>query len=299
MKSPAITAFGEILYDVYPDGKRLGGAPFNFIYHVWKLSGKGILISSVGDDENGKEILNFLKSAGFNTDYIYIDKEHPTGTVNVELDANGIPRFTISPECSYDFLRLEANAKKLLEDETDLLYFGTLAQRSSASRNTLEEIFKIGSLKFFCDLNLRHDFFSKPLVEKSLEVSDVIKLNEEELLKVKSMFGYKGTEKDVIELLSREFDIDLICVTKGAEGALIFDGKDFDNYKSSPRKVVDTVGAGDAFSAILCIGYLKRIDIGKINRIANDFAADICGIEGAIPAGDQLYNKYRNKITEQ
>lgn len=296
MNRPAITAFGEILYDIYPDRKRLGGAPFNFIFHVWKLSGKGNLISSVGNDENGREILSFLNSIGFNTDYIYIDKEHPTGTVNVKLDENGIPRFTISPECSYDFLKLTEKSKKMLEEETELLYFGTLAQRSTASRNTLEEIFKIDSLKFFCDLNLRHDFFSKPLVEKSLTVSNVIKLNEEELLKVKSMFGYKGTEKEVIELLSREFDIDLICVTKGAEGALIFDGENFDFYKSPPRKIVDTVGAGDAFSAILCIGYLKSIDIGKINRTANEFAADICGIEGAIPTDDNLYDKYKNKL---
>ncbi len=299
MKTPAITAFGEILYDIYPEKKRLGGAPFNFIYHVWKLSGNGNLISSVGEDENGKEILSFLKSIGFNTDYIYIDKAHLTGTVNVEVDERGIPQFTISPECSYDFLKLDVKAKNLLEKETDLLYFGTLTQRSRVSRNTLEEIFKIDSLKFFCDLNLRHDFFSKPLVEIALKVCNVIKLNEEELLKVKNMFGYKGNEKDTVEFLSREFDIDLICITKGAEEALIFDGENFDYYKNSPRKVVDTVGAGDAFSAILCLGYLQGIDISKINQIANEFAADICEIEGAIPTEDTLYDKYKNKFIEK
>ncbi|MGK9476768.1 carbohydrate kinase family protein [Melioribacter sp. OK-6-Me] len=299
MKTPAITAFGEILYDLYPDKKRLGGAPFNFIYHVWKLSGNGNLISSVGNDDNGREIISFLHSIGFNTEYIYIDEEHVTGTVNVKIDEHGIPRFTISPECSYDFLKLTEKSKKLLETETDLLYFGTLAQRSSVTRSSLEEIYKIDNLKFFCDLNLRHDFFSKPLVEQVLKVSNVIKLNEEELFKVINMFDYRGDEKEVIERLSHKYNIDLVSITKGAEGALLYDGKDFNYYKNSPRKVIDTVGAGDAFSAILCLGYLQGIDTSEINKIANEFAADICEIEGAIPAEDTLYDKYKNKIIKK
>jgi len=275
-----ITSIGEILYDVYPDGKRLGGAPFNFIYHVWKILGNGNFISSVGNDENGNEIINHLTYIGFKTNYIFIDGNHPTGTVQVKLLDDKTPKFTISPECSYDYIELNKRTIELVENETDLLYFGTLSQRSETTRNSIRTLFH-KKIKYFSDLNLRHDFFSKEMIEEALNVCNVIKINHHELEKIKSHFQLTGDIHSVMEIIVDKFKLDLLCVTLGSDGAILFNGKTFDKQKSTPAKVIDTVGAGDAYATILSIGYLKNWDIKKINRLANQFAADICGVEGS------------------
>jgi fructokinase len=295
MKNNSVTAIGEILWDVYPDKKRLGGAPFNFIYHVWKLTGNANFISSVGNDENGKEILEFLKSKNFPVDLIYIDNIHPTGTVTVKINEDKTPNFKISAECCYDFITLNARAKKIFEEETDLLYFGTLSQRGEISRRTIESMFGRNK-KYFCDLNLRHDFFSKEMIEKALNVCDVIKINSDELNKIKNLFGLSGNENEIVVQLNKKYKIDLICVTLGADGALLYDGTEFDKHKTESKKIIDTVGAGDAFAAVLCVGYLNKMRIKKINKLANDFATDICGVEGALPSDDSIYNKYIRKF---
>ncbi len=291
MNKNRITAIGEILWDVYPEGKRLGGAPFNFIYHVWKLIGSAEFISNVGNDEYGKEILDYLKKKNFPTRFISIDNLHPTGNVKVKLNIDKTPRFEISAECCYDYLVLNDETQKLIEEETDLIYFGTLSQRSEVSRNTIQSLFNKNK-KYFCDLNLRHDFFSKDMIEKALFTSDVIKINHDELQKIKSLFGLTGDDYDVLEQMNKKYKIELICVTLGENGAILFDGINFDKQKAEPKEIIDTVGAGDAFASVLCVGYLKRMDIQKINKLANEFAAEICGVNGAVPSEDSIYNKY-------
>ena len=286
-----VTAIGEILWDVYPDRKRLGGAPFNFIYHVWKICGNGFFISSIGDDKNGDEIITFLNAKGFPTDYIYIDKKHPTGTVQVKLLEDKTPQFKISEECSYDFITFDERAEKLVDNQTDILYFGTLAQRSNTTRSTIESLFG-KKIKYFCDLNLRHDFFSKDMIEKALEVSNVVKINEDEFSKIKNFFTLDVNTNAAIRGLIKNFNIELICITRGGNGALLSDGTEIDESKSSGEEIVDTVGAGDAYAAILCLGYLKKMNIKKLNKLANDFASDICKVEGAIPIDDNIYHKY-------
>jgi len=292
-----ITSIGEILYDVYPDGKRLGGAPFNFIYHIWKILGKGNFISSVGNDDNGKEIVNYLKSINFNTDYISIDKQHPTGTVKVKLLKDKTPKFTISPECSYDYIELDQRIIDLVEKETDLLYFGTLSQRSETTRNSIRSL-SYKKTKYFSDLNLRHDFFSKEMIEEALNVCNVIKINHHELEKIKSHFQLTGDIHSSMEIIVDKFQLDLLCVTLGSDGAVLYNGKTFDTQKYIPEKVIDTVGAGDAYAAILSIGYLKNWDLKKINRLANQFAADICGVKGAVPINNNIYDKYIREFND-
>ena len=291
----SVTAIGEILWDVYPDKKRLGGAPFNFIYHVFKLTGSGNFISSVGSDQFGKEIFSFLNTKGFPSQYISRDKNHPTGTVQVTLDENKIPHFIISPECCYDFLELNGAAENLIDDKTDLLYFGTLSQRSVTSRNTIQSLFN-KKIKYFCDLNLRHDFFTKEMIEAALHTSNVLKVNEHELEKLKNLFGLKGDEKTAMEQLYNDFDIELMCVTSGENGALLYNGKEFDHHKTEVDNIVDTVGAGDAFAAMLCIGCLNNYPLEIINKLANDFAAEICKVSGAIPEDDSIYERFRKLI---
>ena len=293
MKNLRVTAIGEILYDVYPDRKRLGGASFNFIYHVWKIIGNANFISSIGNDDNGKEMLSYLNSIGFNTKHIYIDKKYLTGTVQVKLSEDRTPQFTISPECSYDFITLNDATINLIENETDLLYFGTLSTRSEISRDTIQSLFGNPHLKYFCDLNLRHNFYTKELIEKTLLTCNVLKINQEELDKLKQFFNLEQSNNGAIKQLIKEFDIDLIGLTLGENGAELYTKNETNYFKTEFVKVVDTLGAGDAYAAILCLGYLYKMQIGKINKLANEFATAICMVNGALPKDDAIYEKYR------
>ena len=294
MKKIRVTAIGEILYDFYPDKKYLGGAPFNFIYHVWKILGESNFISSVGNDENGKELLSCLNFTGFNTKHIFIDKKYPTGTVQVKLRGDGAPQFTISPECSYDYIALNDAAINLIENETDLLYFGTLSTRSEISRNTIQSLFGKPPLKYFCDLNLRHNFYTKELIEKTLLTTNVLKINQGELDQLKLFFDLQQFNHIAIEQLTSKFNIDLIGLTLGENGAELYINNEKNYYKTEIDKVVDTLGAGDAYAAVLCIGYLKQMPIAQINKLANEFAAEICMVDGALPNNDIIYKRCRN-----
>lgn len=285
-----VTAIGEILYDIYPDQKRLGGAPFNFIYHVWKLLDNANFISSVGDDEYGKELIGHLTGIGFPTEYITIDKNHPTGTVLVTLDENRSPHFTMSGLNCFDYFVLDTKSIKLIEEKTDLLYFGTFGQRNNTARKAIQSTFG-KNIKYFCDLNLRHEFFSKEMIEESLRTSNVVKINDSELSALKSYFNLPGETYSAVIQLMKIFEIDLLAVTLGKDGAIISDKKSSDQYKTEPSDVVDTLGAGDAYSAILCIGYLFNMEIKKINSVANQFALEICMTPGAL-ASDEIYEKY-------
>ncbi len=296
MKKFRVTAIGEILYDVYPDKKRFGGAPFNFIYHIWKILGKANFVSSVGNDENGKEMLSFLNSIGFNTEHIYIDKKYPTGTVQVKLKENKIPQFTISPECSYDYFVLNNSTKQLIENQTDLLYFGTLSTRSETSRNTIQSLFGKTQLKYFCDLNLRHNFYTKELIEKTLLTCNILKVNTDELSSLKLFFGLDQSNNKAIQQLIKEFNIDLIGLTLGENGAELYTKNETTFYKTEIVNAVDTLGAGDAFATILCLGYLYKMPIVEINKLANEFAAEICLIKGALPNDNLVYEKVRKSF---
>jgi len=296
-ENKTITAFGEILWDVYPDEKRLGGAPFNFIYHIWKITGKAKFFSSVGKDNYGKEILLYLNSIGFNTRNIFVDEEHPTGTVLVKLDENKSPRFTPTFNCSYDFLGLSDEFFNNLIDETELLYFGTFSARSEITRKTLLSLFNHNQLKYFCDLNLRHNFYSKDLVEKALFASNVVKMNEEELGRLKEMFELPKNDEAACNILLSNFGIDLIGLTLGENGAHLFSKDDHNYYKPAFFEIKDTLGAGDAFAAIMCLGYLHKLPLSSVNRIANEFAMEVCKVSGALPE-DSAYRKYISIFSE-
>ncbi len=291
-----VTAIGEILYDVYPDMKRLGGAPFNFIYHVWKLTGNANFISSVGNDDNGLEIINHLSGIGFDTNYINIDNQHVTGTVQVKLDENKIPHFIISPESSYDYIELNERSRNLITNETDLLYFGTLTTRNIVSRNTILSLLQNKTMKYFCDLNLRHNFYSKELVEAMLHASNIIKLNDNELKKLRQFFILPASKEDAVNHLIEDFNIEMIALTLGADGAEIYSANEANKYKSEVTNIVDTLGAGDAYASVFCVGYLNKLSINKINKLATEFASAICMTNGALPQDDSIYNNYRKLL---
>ncbi len=293
-----IISIGEILWDVYPDLKRLGGAPFNFIYHIKKLIGNAYFISSVGNDDDGKELLKILKENDFEIDTIFIDNHHPTGKVFVTLDENKTPQFKMSSTASFDFLQLTEKAKQAIE-ESDLIYFGTFTSRSEISRKTIQSILNKPNKKYFCDLNLRHNFYTIDFIEQALITSNVLKINEEEFYKLQNIFSLPPDSENAIQELISKFKIDLIALTMGEKGAKLFTASEFHFYQQEKTDIIDTLGAGDAFSSILCLGYLNNFPLEKINRLANQFAAEICKIRGAIPENNKLYSEISERLLNE
>ncbi len=291
-----ITSIGEILFDIYPNHKRLGGAPLNFIYHVKKLTDNGNIISRVGKDVLGNKAVNDLKHSGLSFEFIQHDNLHPTGMAIVHLDDSGNPNFKIDTDSAYDFIEMNDENEHLIFADTDCLYFGTLAQRSDLSKKTIQSFFNRG-LKYFADLNLRQNFYDEEVLISSLKAADFIKVNYEEMHILNDVIlqGEYHTEKVAYELMEK-FDINMIAVTRGKDGSSIFEnGKRYD-HSNVDVKVVDTTGAGDAFAAILCVGYLQGLEIPYINKLANDFATEICQFEGALPKYDRIYESFREQM---
>jgi fructokinase len=288
-----ITSIGEILFDIYPNHKRLGGAPLNFIYHVKKLTDNGNIISRVGKDVLGNKAVNDLKHSGLSFEFIQHDNLHPTGMAIVHLDDSGNPNFKIDTDSAYDFIEMNDENEHLIFADTDCLYFGTLAQRSDLSRKTIQSFFNRG-LKYFADLNLRQNFYDEEVLISSLKAADFIKVNYEEMHILNDVIlqGEYHTEKVAYELMEK-FEINMIAVTRSKDGSSIFEnGKRYD-HSNVDVKVVDTTGAGDAFAAVLCVGYLHGLEIPYINKLANDFASEICQFEGALPKYDRIYESFR------
>ncbi len=292
-----ITAIGEILFDIYPQSKNLGGAPFNFIYHIIKLSGSGNFISAVGKDDLGAEILEFMDENEIDTKYVQLDEQHPTGIADANLDEKKVPHWKIETRTSYDFINTTPVLQELIDSKTDCLYFGTLARRSDVSRQTIQSFFNKNNIKYFCDLNIRQNFYSKEIIDNSLKAADVLKLNIDELKLINDI--ELNQPFDIINLskfISGNYNIELICITLGDKGSYLIRGDDVDHQKLQSENVVDTVGAGDAFASVLCLGYLKGWEISKTNKLASEFAAEIVKIEGALPKSNLFYENFKSRI---
>jgi fructokinase len=291
-----ITAIGEILFDIYPGSKKMGGAPLNFLYHIYKFTGAGNIISRIGNDTLGEEILQFLKRSNISSHYVQIDQKYPTGIAAVDLNEKNEPSFIIESNRAYDFIETNNNLHKLIEESTDCLYFGSLAQRYEVTRNTIHSLMG-KNIKYFCDLNIRQNFYNEEIIIKSLSAADILKVNIDEIkllndLLIKENFDL---EKSSAKLINK-FDIKLLAVTKGAEGSILIKDKIIDEFKVDPFEAIDTVGAGDAFAAVLCIGYLNGWELPFTNKFANRFASEICRITGALPGDEKIYNKLRGEF---
>jgi len=291
-----IAAFGEILFDVYADSKNLGGAPLNFIYHINKLTGNGKIISRVGNDELGNEAVSFLSSKGLLTDAIQTDSEHETGKAIISLNESGVPTFNIETNRAYDFININEDAAVEILKETECLYFGTLAQRNDVSRKSLQSLFN-KPIKYFCDVNIRQNFYTKEILSSSLTAADVVKMNLDELKLVNDLFINEQFEvNNTSKKLMSKFKIEMVAVTKGTDGSSLFRKEEINELKPPQNKVVDTVGAGDAFASILCLGYLNNWELNKINELANEFAGQICMINGALPQDDSIYTRFKQEL---
>ena len=284
-KTFTIVGLGEILWDMLPAGKQLGGAPANFAYHSHALGAKGVVVSCIGDDELGREILDQLDGLDLDSQYIAMDKAHRTGTVTVKLDANGVPDFTIHENVAWDFIPLEAGLLELAA-RADAVCFGSLCQRLDVSRDTVRRFLK--ETKPDClgifDINIRQSYYSKDIVHKMLETSNVLKLNEDELPLVAELLDIKGSETEVLAELVARYELRLVVLTKGAEGSRLY-GKDGDSVCEgiAPEKIADTIGAGDAFTAAVAVGLLNGNGLEQINAHANRVASFVCSQNGATP----------------
>ncbi|GAF02908.1 carbohydrate kinase family protein [Saccharicrinis fermentans] len=281
MKKHIVIGIGEILWDLLPVGKVLGGAPANFAHHAMQLGAEGVTVSAVGNDDMGNEISRIIESENLINGLYIADK--PTGTVGVEL-SNGIPKYTIYEDVAWDHLELTDVAKVYLE-KADAICFGSLAQRNHVSRIAIWkalEMVPASCLKVF-DINLRQGYYSKELISKSLEFADVFKINEEEIVLFKELFGMNGTEEELCQLLVEKFDLTLLALTKGAEGSLLV-AKDTNSFIATPRvKVADTIGAGDSFTASMVMGLLYKQPLAVLHQKAVDVSAFVCTNSGATP----------------
>ena len=284
-----IVGIGEILWDMLPQGKKLGGAPANFVYYASKLGQKGIIASRVGNDPPGIEILDSLDKLNLVKDYIQIDQSYPTGSVDVRLDERGQPDYIIHKNVAWDFLKLD-NTWKNLAIEADVICFGTLAQRSPKSRKTIIDFLKLTRNKTIklLDINLRQNFYSTEIVKESLRFSTMLKLNAEELEILRGLFGYskKKEEIDLCRLLIKEYNLELICLTRGENGSILVNKTEYFEHEGYKVKVIDTVGAGDAFAAAMLMQYLDGDTLEGISNIANRLGSWVSSKRGPTPTLD-------------
>lgn len=278
-----IAAFGELLWDLLPSGKVLGGAPANFIYRINSFGDQGTLLSKVGNDKAGREARQALRSLGLSDENIQTDYEFPTGSVKVKIDEHGIPDFHIITDVAYDHIEINTEMIDAFS-EADCVCFGTLVQRYGISKNTLRElIHESPDVVKFLDINLRKKCYTAASVEESLRMTNILKANDEELLVTKELLGLKSESlKDLAKEVIETFDIDIILCTLGENGAFCLT-KDrlFDYDPGYQITLGDTVGAGDAFSAGFVHYYMNGHKIEDSLRFGNAAGAMISTTTGA------------------
>jgi fructokinase len=281
---PLILGIGEILWDLLPGGRQLGGAPANFAYHAHTLGADAWPLSCVGDDALGREILTRLQELGLPSSGVSKDPQAPTGTVSVELLPDGQPSYIIHEHVAWDRLVLDEAALSLAS-RADALCFGSLAQRSEIARSAILSLIAATSskaLRIF-DVNLRQRYYSKALIQNSLEAANVLKLNDAELAILAELFELRGDAREQIHAVSLRFGLDVVALTRGAQGSLLLRGDRWSDYPGLAVDVVDTVGAGDAFTAAMTLGLLRGQDLDAVNACANRLAAHVCAHAGATP----------------
>lgn len=282
---PIAVGLGELLWDMLPEGRQIGGAPFNFARHCNQLGLEGFPVSQIGIDELGNETVSLLKDWGITPDFVYRDPQHETGTVNIRLDNQGKPNYEIRDDAAWDFIQHNLLLEQLAP-KVDIVCFGTLAQRSDASRSTIYSFLdrmSSDAIKLF-DVNLRQHFYSIGSIEASLERASILKLSDEELPVLKNAFSLSGSVEVQLSELKNRFELKLIAYTRGAEGSLLIDGSGTDDHPGNTITTIDTIGAGDSFSATLCAGLLQGLTLAPLNENANQVAAYVCSQRGATPA---------------
>lgn len=280
-----VVGMGEALWDVLPEGKKIGGAPANFAYHVAQFGLPSCVVSAIGDDALGKEIIENFTSKGL--DQLIAEVPYPTGTVQVKIDQTGIPLYDIKENVAWDNIpyteHLDALAKR-----TKAVCFGSLAQRNVVSRETINHFLDTmpkddDSLIVF-DVNLRQGFYNKEILCKSMQNCNILKINDEELITVSRMFGYPGIDlQDKCWILLGKYNLKMLILTCGINGSYVFTPGNV-SFQPTPKvEVADTVGAGDSFTAAFIASILKGKSVTEAHTIAVKTSAFVCTQKGAMP----------------
>jgi fructokinase len=284
-----IIGVGEVLWDLLLTGAQLGGAPANFAYHAHALGAEAQVITRVGKDDYGREIIHRFHAMGLPETGVQVDETAPTGTAKVELSGDGLAHFTIQENVAWDFIAVTDEAVAVAR-RAHAICFGSLAQRCQASRHTIQYLVAAtppDALRVF-DINMRQQFYSRDVVEKSFRLANVLKLNDDELPRLADMFRLTGSTEDQIGQLAQTFSLRLVALTRGPNGSLLYQKDNgevrWSDCPSRPVKVIDTVGAGDSFTAALVLGLLRKMDLDEINTVANEVARYVCSQPGATPA---------------
>jgi len=281
-----VVGLGEVLWDILPERTCLGGAPANFAYITTLMGDQGIVASCVGEDSRGLDALRRMEELGLDIDHVQTDRHHPTGTVHVQLDGNGIAQYCISHPVAWDFLQWTLDWQHLAET-ADAVCFGSLAQRSDASRDTIRNFLRATSaraVKIF-DVNLRQSYYSDETLAESMKLAGIVKLNDEELPKIMSLAQLPHKDElSSAQRLMDAYNIDMVCVTRGGRGSLLVRGKESSEHPGFRVRVADTVGSGDAFTAGLVHEYLHGAPLPLMNEVANLVGAWVASEVGATPS---------------
>ena len=277
-----IVGLGEILWDVFPERKILGGAPANFAYHISQFGFNGYAVSAIGKDLLGKEILDSLEQKGLN--HLIESTDFPTGEVKVSVDNWGVPQYKICEGVAWDNIPFTPALANLAK-ETQVVCFGSLAQRNEVSRATIHAFLDAmpkDSLKIF-DINLRLHYYTKEVIEFSLEKAHILKINDEEVVKIAQLFGWEGTEKEICKQLLSKYQLDILILTKGTEGSWVLTLKE-ESFLPTPKiTIADTVGAGDSFTAAFIASHLHGRCLVASHQLAVEVSAYVCQQHGAMP----------------
>ena len=276
-----IVGIGEILWDMLPSGKALGGAPANFAYHAARLGEAGWAVSAIGDDPLGREIQDVVN--GKRLRHILALTTKPTGTVDVKLDARGVPTYTIREDVAWDNIPFTPEMEDLAR-RADAVCFGSLVQRMASRESVVRFIrsMRPDALKVF-DINLRQHYFSKEVIEASLKMADILKINDEEIRTVADLLSLDGDDTAACRALIARYDLRLVILTRGAAGSEVVTATEVIPQEAGKTDVIDTVGAGDSFTAAFVVAYLRGDTLAEAQRLASDTAAYVCSRKGAMP----------------
>lgn len=278
-----IVGLGEILWDVLPEGKKLGGAPANFAFHACQFGLNGLAVSAIGKDELGQEILDQLQEKALDT---HLEKVNfPTGTVQVTLDKNGIPNYDICQGVAYDNIPWTSELEEIAQ-QSKAVCFGTLAQRDEVSRTTILQFLDsmpADALKIY-DINLRQHWYTKEIIEASLNRSSILKINDEELEVVKDMMIQQELNtEDFCRWLLGQYKLDMVILTCGVDGSYVVTSEEISFLGTPEVQVADTVGAGDSFTSAFCCAILNGKSIAEAHKLAVEVSAFVCTQNGAMP----------------
>ena len=279
-----VIGIGEVLWDLLPTGPEMGGAPANFAFHARALGAHASVITRVGNDNLGRAIRLRFEEMGIANGTMQVDDDAPTGTVVVSLSGNGVPHYLIHEGVAWDCLVVTAAALEVVR-KADAICFGTLAQRNEAARQAIQKLVAAapaGAVRVL-DVNLRENYFSREVIEQSLHLANVLKCNDNELPVLAGLFGLVGSPQHLIEQFAQKFNLHLIALTRGPAGSLLFQAGQWSDCPSEPIRIVDTVGAGDAFTAALVMGMLHKMKLDEINILADEVARHVCSFVGATP----------------